>query len=116
MINARLTKKSYLRWSRFSKNSKKIFNFISLSLCANKETQKYLNKLHARNIIYAGNIKFTNNIQLIKFKNNNDKILSKLRFWLAVSIHKEEEIFCLKTHIELKKRYNNIVTIIAQGI
>ena len=113
LINARLTKKSYLRWSRFPKTAKKIFNFISLSLCANKETQKYLNKLHARNIIYAGNIKFTNNIQLIKFKNNNDKILSKLRFWLAVSIHKEEEIFCLKTHIELKKRYNNIVTIIA---
>ena len=28
-------------------------------------------------------------------------------------IHNGEEIFCLKTHIELKKKFNNILTIIA---
>ena len=35
------------------------------------------------------------------------------RFWLAASTHKEEEIFCFKTHLEIKKKYKDIITIIA---
>ena len=40
-------------------------------------------------------------------------MLSNLRFWVAASTHKEEDIFCLKTHVELKKTYSDIKTIIA---
>ena len=43
----------------------------------------------------------------------NEKILLKNRFWLAASTHKGEEIFCLKTHLKLKEKYKDIITIIA---
>jgi 3-deoxy-D-manno-octulosonic-acid transferase len=43
----------------------------------------------------------------------NENILLKKRFWLAASTHKDEDIFCLKTHSKLKEKYKNIITIIA---
>ena len=30
--------------------------------------------------------------------------LIKKNFWFAASTHKEEDIFCLKTHLKLKKK------------
>ena len=41
------------------------------------------------------------------------KFLKKKRFWLAASIHKGEDAYCLKTHINLKKKYQDLITIIA---
>ena len=35
------------------------------------------------------------------------------RFWFAASIHKEEDLFCLNTHLKLKQKFPNIITIIA---
>ena len=35
------------------------------------------------------------------------------RFWFAASTHKEEDIFCLKTHLKLKQKFSDIITIIA---
>ena len=35
------------------------------------------------------------------------------RFWFAASIHKGEDIFCLKTHLKLKEKFEDIITIIA---
>ena len=31
------------------------------------------------------------------------KHITKKRFWFAASTHKEEEIFCLKTHLKIKE-------------
>ena len=63
LINARLTKKSFSRWSKFPMTAKKIFNKFDLFLCANQETKNYLEKLSAKNIRYFGNIKFFNEIK-----------------------------------------------------
>ena len=38
--------------------------------------------------------------------------LEKKKIWVASSTHNNEEIFCAKTHIELKKKYKNLLTII----
>ena len=32
------------------------------------------------------------------------KSLLKKRFWLAASTHKGEDVFCLKTHLQTKKK------------
>ena len=40
-------------------------------------------------------------------------MLSNKRFWFAASTHKEENVFCLRTHQKIKKQYNDILTIIA---
>ena len=113
LLNARLTKKSFKRWFAFLNTSKKIFSIFDLCLCANEETKNFLKYLKARNIKYYGNIKFINEINKNDYNNQNTKILSKMRFWFAASTHKEEDIFCLRTHIQLKKNLNNITTIIA---
>ena len=73
----------------------------------------YLEKLGAKNIYFNGNIKLINKIDEHKIKNINEKILLKKRFWVAASTHNSEEIFCLRTHLKLKEKYNDIITIIA---
>ena len=82
-------------------------------MCSNKETKKYLEILNANDVKYEGNIKFVTKLEDWKFNEKNAETLRNLRFWVAASIHKEEDIFCLKTHLELKKNFDDIVTIIA---
>ena len=74
----------------------------------------FLEQLNAKNIKYEGNLKLINNNYQEKLKNENHSILLNSRFWVAASIHKEEDIFCLKTHIELKKKFSDIITFIAR--
>ena len=113
LLNARLTKKSFNRWFKFPKTAKKIFEIFDLCICSNNETKNFLEKLNARNIKYEGNIKFLSTLDEKKFKNKNDQILSNSRFWIAASIHEEEDLFCIKTHLQLKKNYKDVKTILA---
>ena len=113
LINARLTVRSFNKWIMFPKTAKKIFNSFDLCLSSNLETKKFLEKLNARNIYFKGNIKLINKVNFKNIKNINKKILSNKRFWIAASTHEEEEIFCLKTHLRIKQKYNDILTIIA---
>ena len=95
------------------KISKKIFGMFNLFLCSNLETKKYLEKLNLKNVYFKGNIKLCDTINENGIENCNKNFLSKKRFWFAASTHKEEDLFCLKTHIKLKENFNDIVTIIA---
>ena len=113
LLNARLTKKSFNRWFKFPKTAKKIFEIFDLCICSNNETKNFLEKLNARNIKYEGNIKFLSTIDEKKFNNKNDQILSNSRFWIAASIHEGEDLFCIKTHLQLKKNYKDVKTILA---
>ena len=113
LINARITKKTYKRWILFSKTAKNIFSLFDLCLCANQETKSFLEVLGAKNIKYFGNIKLIKEIDEKVFDRKNDQILSTSRIWVAASTHKEEDYFCLNTHIVLKKKYNDLITIIA---
>ncbi len=113
LINARLTERSFHRWCKFPKTAEKIFDVFDLCLCSNNETKKFLEVLKAKNIKYAGNIKLINEIKTNALNENNHKILANSRFWIAASIHKNEDTLCLNTHIELKKKYKDIITIIA---
>ena len=113
LINARITKKTYKRWILFSKTAKKVFGLFDLCLCANQETKDFLEFLEAKNIKYFGNIKLIKENDNKIFYEKNDQILSTSRFWVAASTHKEEDNFCLNTHIVLKKKYTDLITIIA---
>jgi len=113
LINARITSKTFKRWIKFIDTAKRIFNLFDLCLTSNLETKNYLTKLNAKNIYFNGNIKLINQSNENKIDNINEKSLLKKRFWLAASTHKGEDVFCLKTHLQIKKKYKNIVTIIA---
>ena len=113
LINARITYKTFKRWMIFPKSAKKIFSLFDLCLASNSETKNFLERLNARNIYLNGNIKFINEINKQGLENLNKNILKNNRVWLAASTHEGEEILCLKTHLNLKERYEKIITIIA---
>ena len=113
LINARLTSKTFKRWMLFPNIAKRIFQTFDLCLCSNDETKKYLEKLNIKNVHFKGNIKLIDKVNESKIDNLNENFLLKKRFWFAASTHKEEDIICLETHIKLKEKFKDIVTIIA---
>ena len=112
IINARITKKTYNKWILFPKMAKSIFSLFKLCIVSNQETKKFLESFNAKNIFYFGNLKFCESLDKNYHNENNGKFLNFNKFWLAVSTHEGEDEFCLKTHIELKKKIKNIKTII----
>ena len=113
LLNARITKKSFKRWSLVKNFTSKLFNSISISISSNRETVNYLNYFGTQNVKYYGNIKFCSKyrepkkLEISQF----DKVLDK-KLWCAVSIHPGEEIFCGKVHKILRKQNKKIITII----
>ena len=113
LINARITKKSYKRWSKLRIFSKFIFNKLDMCLCSNKETIDYLRKLGAKNIKYFGNLKYSQS-ESEKFKINNQtkKLIKNRTSWCASSTHNLEEVFIGKIHNKLKNKYKDLLTVI----
>ena len=114
LINARLTKKTYNNWMKIPIFSKSIFEKINIAYPQNLETKNFLKKLKLKKIQSLGNLKFIEN----KDENlNQTKINLKPNFkgksvWVASSTHKEEELFCARAHLKLKKKIKNLITII----
>ena len=113
LLNGRITKKSFNRWKVFPSFARSIFSKFYLCLSSNTETKKYLNKLGAKNTKIIGNLKFS---QSENEKNSLDKnlinLMSSRKTWCASSTHYNEEEFFGKTHIRLKKKFKNLLTII----
>ena len=114
LLNARLTKKTFLRWMKIKYFSHSIFRKITVAYPQNIETKNYLKKLNIKRIDSIGNLKFAENPE-----ENLDKISNKFKLkfknrkiWIASSTHKKEELFCANTHIKLKKKVKNLLTII----
>jgi len=112
LINGRITKKTFYKWMLVPKFAKKIFNKFDLCLASSRESEEHLKKLDVKNLKYIGNIKFSGKIKKDDLIDKDLEILKRKKFWCAASTHKGEEIFCLKTHLRLKKVYKDIVTII----
>ncbi len=111
LLNARITRKSFLGWKKFPKFSKKIFSMISLAMPQNTETIKYLKALGTKKIKTVGNLKYFGKSK--KIIDKKTKILFKNRLiFCAASTHNKEELFIGKMHKELKLKYNNLLTIL----
>ena len=113
LINARLTSKSFNRWMFFPGITKKVFQIFNLCLCSNSKTKQKLEMLDLKNVYYEGNIKLIENVNEKNIKNVNEQILLNRRFWFAASTHKEENTFCINTHVQIKEKFKDILTIIA---
>ncbi len=114
LINGRITKKTFNRWSMFRKFANENFSAFNLCLAANNESADHLRVLGAQNVIFIGNLKFTFN----KNRLNNEEFISNDGFknrkiWLCASTHDDEELFCMETHREIRKVHKNVITIIA---
>ncbi|MDC0850951.1 glycosyltransferase N-terminal domain-containing protein [Candidatus Pelagibacter sp.] len=110
LLNARITKKTFSKWTKLKNFSQEVFDKITVAYPQNLETKYFLKKLKAKKIINIGNLKFAeNDNEKINKLNNKFK---KKKIWIASSTHSDEEIFCAKTHIELKKKVKSLLTII----
>ena len=112
LINGRVTTKTYKRWKLFPKIAEKIFDTFDLCLASSENSFKNLQNLKVKNVKYFGNLKFITEEKDSKLDEYSKNIFRNNKVWCAASTHKGEEIFCLKTHIAIKKVYNNILTII----
>ncbi len=114
LLNARLTKKTFDRWMKIESFTKEIFQKISIAYPQNLETLSFLKKLKVNKINQIGNLKFTENYdeKLNKINTQLKSQFKEKKVWVASSTHKNEEIFCAKAHIILKKKINNLLTII----
>jgi 3-deoxy-D-manno-octulosonic-acid transferase len=114
LLNARFTKKTFDRWMKIKFFSKSIFENITIAFPQNNETSAFLKKINTTKVNFIGNLKFAENndhyqnklSDFLKIELKNKKI------WVASSTHKNEEIFCAKVHIKLKKKVKNLLTII----
>ena len=114
LLNARITKKSFNRWCKIKNFSHSIFNLIDRAYSQNSETNNFLKKLNVKHIETIGNLKF---IEHDSFNTTqaDRKLFSqfkKFRTFVAASTHYSEELFAAKTHLILKKKIKNIITII----
>ena len=114
LLNARITKKTFKKWISVKKFSNSVFQNISIAYPQNEETLNYLKKLNISKIKKIGNLKFFNN-QQSKFTKLDQTFLKNIdnkKIWCASSTHPGEEIICVNAHINLKKKYKNLLTII----
>ena len=114
LLNARFTKKTFNRWIKIKSFFKSVLENVTIAYPQNLETRNYLKKMKINNIKLIGNIKFAENNNKFNDKLNEslNSELVKKKIWVASSTHKNEEIFCAKSHLELKKRIKNLITII----
>ena len=114
LLNARITKNTFNKWQCIKYFSNSIFKSITKAYPQNNETFQYLKKLNVSKIKKIGNLKLIKN-EHDSFIKLNKKLLKKFssrKIWCASSTHPGEEIICSKVHINLKKKHNNLLTII----
>ncbi len=111
LINARMSEKSFKRWSSIKYFGKKILEKFDYIFPQNKETFLYFKKLGLKKIKFLGNLKFID-AHNDKFKEINKKYFkNKTILCTASTHHNEEEIFA-DLHIKYKKKIPNLITII----
>ncbi len=109
LLNGRITKRSFLRWSKISKTAEKIFNKFDLCLVSNFETKKYLESFKVKNIKLLGNLKFSTSYKL---NNYQEHFPQGKKIWCALSTHLGEESIIINTHQILKRDNKNLISVI----
>jgi len=114
LLNARVTRKTFIKWNYIKSFSNSVFKNVSKAYPQNNETFDYLKKLNVPKIKRIGNLKFVDNDQdkLIKLNKTLLRNLRNRKFWCASSTHPGEEVICSRVHTKLKKKYKNLLTII----
>lgn len=114
LLNARISDRSFARWSRFPQLSKAILSCFSSCLAQSEKVEEKLKSLGADNVCTITNLKFA--VAPLTYSQEELKQLSHLltdrSIWLAASTHPGEENLIASSHIEIQKHIPNILTII----
>ncbi len=114
LLNARITDKTCKRWLFLKNFANKIFSSFDICIASSINSRDNLKLLGANNIEYYGNLKYIEtNKRNKKLEKSVTDSLKDRKVWLAASTHDGEEKFCLAVHRIIKKKYPDILTIIA---
>ncbi len=111
LLNGRVSEKSLTKWKLFKKSMFEILQCFKLILCNSNLSKDHFNYFKANHAQIIGNLKFivSKNQDLENVDNYN--LQNRIKF-IALSTHNTEEELCVKTHVSLKQKYPNLLTII----
>lgn len=114
LVNARLSEKSFRRWSWFGSAAKEVLGAFSLILAQGEKEAARFRALGAQNVSATGNIKYS--AKPLPFSENDLKAISgalgQRPLWLYASSHKGEESLACRVHQKLKLKFPDLLTII----
>ena len=111
LLNGRITRKTYSKWSLVPGFSKNIFSKFNLCLSSSNESKNFLNKLGVKKVKFLGNLKFSETENEKLEINNNLKKYFNSKKWCALALILQKKFFVEKFIVNLKK-YKNLLTII----
>ena len=111
LLNARISKKSFVKWKNLKKIGIKIFNTFDYIFPQNKQTFNYLKYFNVKNIKILGNLKFSETEKLESYKSLS-KVFKKRKIMCAASTHNNEEEIISDIHLSLRKNIKNLLTVI----
>ena len=111
LLNARISPKSFIKWKLFKTTMSEILGCFKLILCQSNESKNYFNYFSNNNIEMFDNLKFIIE-ESSNIKNEEDINVQNRIIFIALSTHNTEEELCIKTHISLKAKYPNLLTLI----
>ncbi|MCE7886351.1 MAG: 3-deoxy-D-manno-octulosonic acid transferase [Alphaproteobacteria bacterium PRO2] len=114
LVNARLSEKSFRRWSWFGGAAKEVLGAFSLILAQGEKEAARFRALGAANVIATGNIKYS--AKPLSFSETDLKAvggaIGQRPVWLYASSHKGEESLACRVHQKLKLKFPDLLTII----
>ena len=111
LINARMSEKSFKRWSALKHFGKDILLKFNYIFPQNKETFLYFKKLGVKKLKFLGNLKFAS-FDNDEIKEVNKRYFKNRKILCSASTHDNEEEIFANLHIKYKKKIPNLITII----
>ena len=111
LLNARISPKSFIKWKLLQATMSQILDCFKLILCQSNESKNYFTYFSNNNVEMFGNLKFIIE-ESSNIKNEEDINVQNRIIFIALSTHNTEEELCIKTHISLKVKYPNLLTLI----
>ena len=114
LINARMSKSSFRNWHRAKATARSILSTFDTILCQTDEHKYFFDQLGASNVLVTDNLKYS--AQPLPYDPHTLKDLQTATkdrpLWLYASTHSGEESLACATHVTLKKKHPNLLTII----
>ena len=114
LVNARLSEKSFLSWSRFRKSTAEMLSTFQKVLCQTDLDKTRFDELGATNTITTDNIKFS--AKALGFDESAAQAfadaVSGRPLWVYASTHKAEEKIACDVHTMLKTQFPTLLTIV----
>jgi 3-deoxy-D-manno-octulosonic-acid transferase len=114
IINGRMSERSYKRWKKIPRSMSALLSKVDFCLAQSKCDANRFMELGAKNVQNTGNLKF--DCEVLPVNNNSleqlQHAIQERPLWLAASTHEGEEEIIFKSHIELKRQHQNLLTLI----